>query len=742
MAADTGGEVPLHRALGLTDDEAAAIDRILGRTPNHLELAMYAVMWSEHCSYKSSRIHLRRLPTEGADVLVGPGENAGVVDVGDGIAAAFRIESHNHPSAIEPYQGAATGIGGILRDVFTMGARPIALMDPLRFGPLDDARSRWIAEGVVSGISGYGNSVGVPTVGGEVVFDETYQDNPLVNVFCLGLLPHDRLVLGRASGIGNLAVLLGSTTGRDGIGGVSVLASAGFSEDEAEQEKRPSVQVGDPFEEKRLIEACLALLDAGYVVGIQDLGGAGITCATSETASRGGVGMDVYLSEIPLREPGMEPWEVMTSESQERMLAIVEPGDLDAVLALCERWEVRASVIGTVTAGGSLRILDRLDGDLLAEVPAASLHEDAPLYDRPRQEPADRAARLAAGAEQVPPPADAGADLLSMLVDTSWIWSQYDHQLFLNTVVGPGGDATVLRLKHPVTGVDTGRGLALAADGNHRWCALDPRSGTALVVAEAVMNLACVAARPVGLVNCLNFGNPEHPEVMWQLSESIDGMAEACRALRLPVVGGNVSLYNESRGHDIAPTPVVAVLGVVDRLDRPPPGLRLVDGDAIVCIGRGARSLAGSRWAWERGFEQGSPPELDLAAHAATADLVRRLVAEGLLAGVHDTADGIGVALAEMAVQSQVGFEVASTDGAADHAWLFAESPSRVVATVATTDLPAVLAAAEAAGVPAAEVGRAGGDRLVVTGLVDVSLAQATAAWRDNLPTAMAPATH
>src|SRR4051794_17318843 len=369
---------PIHRALGLTDDEAAQIEKILGRPANHLELAMYAVMWSEHCSYKSSRLHLKRLPTEAEWVLVGPGENAGVVDVGDGIAAAVRIESHNHPSAIEPYQGAATGVGGILRDIFTMGARPIAIMDPLRFGSLDDARSRWIAEGVVNGISGYGNSVGVPTVGGETVFDETFAENPLVNVLCLGVLPVERLVLGQASGVGNLAVLLGSTTGRDGIGGVSVLASAGFSDTEADAGKRPSVQVGDPFEEKRLIEACLALLDAGLVVGIQDLGGAGLTCATSETASRGGVGMDVYISEVALREEGMEPFEVMTSESQERMLAIVTPEVLDEVLALCRRWEVRASVVGTVTAGGRLRILDRVDGEVLADVPAATLHEDAP----------------------------------------------------------------------------------------------------------------------------------------------------------------------------------------------------------------------------------------------------------------------------------------------------------------------------------------------------------------------------
>src|SRR4051794_8524113 len=417
----------VHKALGLTDDEAAEIERLLGRTPNHLELAMYAVMWSEHCSYKSSRIHLRRLPTEAPHVLVGPGENAGVIDAGDGIAVAVRIESHNHPSAVEPYQGAATGVGGILRDIFTMGARPIAVMDPLRFGPLDDQRSRWIAEGVVSGISGYGNSVGVPTVGGGTVFEECYAENPLVNVLCLGLLPKERLVLGRASGVGNVAVLLGSTTGRDGIGGVSVLASAGFGDAEAEQAKRPSVQVGDPFEEKRLIEACLDLLDRGLAVGVQDLGGAGLTCATSETAAKGGVGMDVYISEVPQREPGMEPFEVMTSESQERMLAIVTPQDLDEVLALCARWEVRASVVGTVTGdGGRLRIYDRPDRALLADAPAVSLHEDAPLYERPIRAIPPRAAA------DLPPPKDATADLLSMLMDTSWVWSQYDHQLFLN----------------------------------------------------------------------------------------------------------------------------------------------------------------------------------------------------------------------------------------------------------------------------------------------------------------------
>ncbi|HLX89149.1 MAG TPA: phosphoribosylformylglycinamidine synthase subunit PurL, partial [Acidimicrobiales bacterium] len=561
MADPPADDPSLHRALGLTDDEAARIAEILGRAPNHLELAMYAVMWSEHCSYKSSRLHLRRLPTEGPEVLVGPGENAGVVDVGDGIAVALRIESHNHPSAVEPYQGAATGVGGILRDIFTMGARPIALMDPLFFGPLDDPRNRWLVEGVVAGISGYGNSVGVPTVGGELTLAPSYARNPLVNVLCLGVMPKDRLVLGRASGAGNLAVLLGSTTGRDGIGGVSVLASAGFDEHEADASKRPSVQVGDPFEEKRLIEACLELLDRHVVVGIQDLGGAGLACATSETAGRAGMGMDVDVSVVPRREPAMEPFEVMTSESQERMLAIVTPADLAEVEEVCRRWEVRATVVGTVQAPapggtGRLRIMDGTGATatVLADVPAASLSDDAPLYARPLSPPPDLEARRADDPARLARSADAGADVLAMVADASWVWQQYDHMLFLNTVVGPGGDAAVLRLGAPGL-PPSRRGLAISTDSNPRWCAVDPRRGSAATVAESALNVACAGARPVALVNCLNFGNPEHPEVMWQLSEAVDGMSEACRALAIPVIGGNVSLYNESAGADIDPTP-------------------------------------------------------------------------------------------------------------------------------------------------------------------------------------------
>ena len=711
---------PLHRALGLTDAEASAIEAVLGRPANPLETAMFSVMWSEHCSYKSSRVHLRRLPTEAPWVLVGPGEGAGVIDAGDGIAVAMRIESHNHPSAVEPYQGAATGVGGIIRDVFTMGARPIALMDPLRFGPLDDARSRWVFEGVVRGIAGYGNAVGVPTVGGEVVFDECYRGNPLVNVFCLGVMPVSRIALGRASGAGNLAVLVGASTGRDGIGGVSVLASAGFGGDDGA--KRPSVQVGDPFEEKRLIEACLELLDRGLAVGIQDLGGAGITCAVSETASKGGMGMDVWVSEVPQREPGMTAAEVMTSESQERVLVIVAPTSLAAVREVCERWEVRASVIGTVTGTGRLRVLDRPEGEVLADVPARALEEDRPLYDRPMAPGAPVLLHeIAFG--------DAGADLLGLLADVSWVYRQYDHQLFLNTVEPPGGDAAVLRLKAPGL-PPSPRALAVSSDGNGRWCAVDPRAGAAMTVAESCLNVACAGARPVALVNCLNFGNPEHPSVMWQLSEAVDGIAEACGAFGVPVIGGNVSLYNESAGSDIDPTPIVAVLGLIDALVQRPPGVGLVDGGSLVLLGPPGRGLGGSRWAASKGARGGPLPALDLALHARLLALVAAIVADGLALAVHDVADGgLGLALAEMAVGSSVGFRVALAGGQGE---LWSEAPSRVVVCTASPD--AVLDRAAASGVAAARIGAAGGDRLVVDGVLDVAVADAEAAFRGAIP--------
>ncbi len=706
---------------------------------------MYSVMWSEHCSYKSSKVHLRRLPTEAPWVICGPGENAGVIDGGDGVAIALRIESHNHPSAVEPYQGAATGVGGILRDIFTMGARPVAVLDPLRFGTLDEPRNRWICEGVVAGVSGYGNAVGVPTVGGELVFDPTYAENPLVNVMCIGLLPKDDLVLATAEGVGNLAVLLGSSTGRDGIGGASVLASAGFGTAEEEEAKRPSVQVGDPFEEKRLIEACLEIIRRGLTVGIQDLGAAGLTGATSETSANAGLGLDVYLDEIPRREPNMEPFEVMTSESQERMLAFVTPENLDTVLAIADKWEVRHAVIGTVNASGRLRILASVDGAVEADMPSGSLTEDAPLYNRPMQEPADRAERAADDPALLPAPDDATLDVLNMLYDPAWAYRQYDHMLFLNTVSGPGADAAVLRLAAPGVPTSGTRGMAVTTDGNHRWCAADPRQGVAMVVAESTLNLACVGAVPKAVVNCLNFGNPEHPEVMWQFSETIDGMGDACRALKTPVVGGNVSFYNESRGANIDPTPVIGTIGLIESLDKRPPGSGLVHGARLVLIGPRSDVLTASKWARERhGHRGGTLPPLDLEVHKQVVDFVTGVVAEGLVAGAHDVADGgLAVALAEMAIIGNCGAQV---DGINGHGELFSEASSRAVLVVDNEHLQEFEDRLEATGLPFAHLGAANGDRLYVGGsnllpLVDVAVSDLAAARTQAVPVALAAGT-
>jgi phosphoribosylformylglycinamidine synthase subunit PurL len=751
----------LHRQLGMTDDELAAVVDELGREPTRLELAMYSVMWSEHCSYKSSRAYLSRFPTDAPWVLVGPGEGAGVVDIGDGVAIAVRIESHNHPSAVEPYQGAATGVGGIIRDVFSMGARPIALMDSLRFGSLDDARTRYLFEGVVSGISGYGNSVGVPTVGGEVVFDDTYRGNPLVNVFCLGILPKERLVLARAEGPGNLAVLLGSSTGRDGIGGASVLASASF--EEGDDAKRPAVQVGDPFEEKRLIEACLELLDAGLAVGVQDLGAAGLSCAASETAAKAGAGMDVDVARVTKREPGMNPVEVMTSESQERMLAIVEPPKLDAVLALARRWEIRATVVGRVTDTARFRVYDGLfdavgvpgenpraaaedapvvssDAPPMADVPVESLG-DGPLYRRPAARPRTQDALQAADPraqlrDKFPAGADLSGELLALLAtptiaDKTWVSRQYDHQLFLHTVVGPGGDAAVLRVK------DSSKGLVLATDGKARFCRLDPRTGGRLVVCEAARNVACGGARPIALVNCLNFGNPEHPEVMWQFAEVVEGMSDACEALGIPVIGGNVSFYNASNDEDIDPTPVVGVLGLVDELRARPPVAEWHAGEDVVVLGAVRPELGGSEWAAVvHGLDGGMPPSADLEVARVTHELLADLVRERVVAGVHDVSDGgLAVALAEMAINGGIGARVdLAVEGCTPAEACFAEPASVVVCSTDPVRTAEVLGRAAAAGVPVRVVGETGGDRLVATDAFDVTVAEAADAWRNAIP--------
>ena len=545
-------------------------------------------------------------------------------------------------------------------------------------------------------------------------------------------MPTERLVLGEATGLGNVAILFGSSTGRDGIGGVSVLASAGFDDSQDESAKRPSVQVGDPYEEKRLIEACLELLNEGLVVGIQDLGGAGFVCATSETASRGGMGMDVDVTAVHRRQEGMEPFEVMTSESQERMLAIVEPDGVDRVLELCAKWEVQASVVGKVVEGGALRILDGWEGEELANIPASSLHDAAPLYDRPMEEP-DRSGET--DPASLDAPADVWADLTDMLMDTSWVHNQYDSQLFLNTVIGPGSDATLLRLKHPTTNVDTGRGVGLTTDGNHHWCIVNPFRGTAMTVAESILNLACVGAKPLALVNNLNFGNPEHPVTMWQLSQAVDGMTEASNAFTVPVVGGNVSLYNEANGHNIDPTPVVGMLGMTGQIEHAPPGMALTEGHRLIVLGPEGSGLGGSIWARNNGAQGGDLPELDYDMHLRVAEVTRGLVSGGVVSAVHDIgAGGLGLALTEMAIAGGVGAVAARI---ADHDALFSEAPSRVIVAVAPDNMGLVENMAESMGVPLTRLGLATGDKISFKGLVEGSLEDATTQWRDRLPTAM-----
>ena len=580
----------LGHELGLRGDEYDRIVETLGRVPSVSELGMYSVMWSEHCSYKSSKVHLKTLPTEGEEILAGVGENAGVVDVGDGWAVAFKIESHNHPSFVEPYQGAATGVGGILRDIFTMGARPIAVMDPLRFGlptkadGTPDLLQRHLVDGVVRGVGGYGNCVGVANIGGELVFDDRYAGNPLVNVLAVGVLRSDRLQLAKAERAGDLAVLLGSSTGRDGIGGASVLASQEF--DEELEAKRPNVQVGDPFREKQLIECCLELYERDLISGIQDMGAAGIACSTSELASAASLGMDVDLDKIHLREASMESWEILCSESQERMMALVSPDQLDEVLAIAEKWDVPASVCGEVVEGDNLRLTR--NGELVADCPARSLADEGPTYERPMARPEWLDDLQAVDAEH-PQVDDLHAAAMALLASPNigrpdWVTQQYDHLVGAGTILGPGeGDAGVVRMP------ESRRGVAVATDGNGRWCELDPREGARRVLAESFRNVACVGARPVATTNCLNFGNPERPEIMWQFAEAVAGIGEAARALDVPITGGNVSLYNETRATPdddpvaILPTPVLGVLGLLGHLDGVVPAVqRLVHLDSLL----------------------------------------------------------------------------------------------------------------------------------------------------------------
>ena len=714
----------------------------MGRAPNFLELSLFSVMWSEHCGYKNSRPLLGRFPNEGARVVQGPGENAGVVEVGDGWALAFKMESHNHPSAVEPYEGAATGVGGIIRDILAMGARPVALLDSLRFGPLEEERNRYLFREVVRGIGGYGNAVGVPTVGGEVEFGRAYSGNPLVNAMCVGLIRVEDLVRSSATGEGNLVVLLGSKTGRDGIHGAT------FASDELTDEsetKRSNVQVGDPFCEKMLIECCLKLLDEDLLVSLQDLGAAGITSSASEMAAKGGVGIEIETDRVPLRESGMEPTEVMISESQERMLAIVEPEKVDEVLRLAERYELVGAVVGRVAEHGDLRVIHH--GEIVGTVPAEHL-ADAPVYERDvvRPQYLDGVPNL--DPNELPEPENYNAVLLQMLGHPNLrsrrpIFTQYDHQVGTDSVVLPGADAAVMRIK------DTDLGFAATTDGRGRHCYLDPRGGGAATVAEAYRNLSCVGAEPVAVTDCLNFGSPEKPDGYYQLAECIEGMSEACEVFGTPVVSGNVSLYNETDRGAIYPTPTVGMVGVIEDVNRYATSAFKREGDMVVAIGRGWRSsLAGSEYLEAvHGRVAGEPPLPDLADEKEYADLVRRLISEGLVDTAHDVSSGGEVvALAEMALSGGLGvvYEedmveglIQGKGGGRADAGLFGEGGTSFLVAVQERrwdDLQNALG-----DVPYDSIARVGGDSIKIGDLLDVKLSELREAYERDLFEAHAP---
>ncbi|HUP20611.1 MAG TPA: phosphoribosylformylglycinamidine synthase subunit PurL [Gemmatimonadota bacterium] len=727
----------LVAAHGLTESEFESIVELMGRRPNFTELGVFSLMWSEHCGYKYSRARLSELPSEGPQVVQGPGENAGAVDVGDGLAVVFKMESHNHPSAVEPYQGAATGVGGILRDVFTMGARPIALANSLRFGPLSDPHVRYLFRNVVRGIGDYGNCVGVPTVGGEVVFDESYRANPLVNAMCVGILRHEELTLGEAGRAGLAVYVLGASTGRDGIHGASLLASAELSEETAEA--RPTVQVGDPFTEKLLLEATLELIDSGAVVGIQDMGAAGLTSSSSEMAARSGTGIRIDVAKVPRREPGMTPYEVLLSESQERMLVVADEAREPGLLAIAAKWDLPCTRIGEVTADGIWRVFDG-DEEVCA-IPVPALTDEVPKYvrevPRPGYVDALHAWEPAPGWLDGRDPLDDLETLLDAptIASKRWVWEQYDHHVRTSTVIGPGADAAVLRIR------GTDRAIALAVDGNGRWVWCDPYRGAALAVAEAARNLAAVGARPLAVTDCLNFGNPEKDPVYWQFVEAIRGIADACRALDTPVVSGNVSFYNESPAGAVHPTPTIGMIGVLDDAERriPPDGGR--PGDVLIeAGGPGAHLGASSFLHAVLGETAGRPPEPDLAAERALGDALRDLAAVGLATAARDVSDGgLAVAAAEILFAQVPGIGLSlSLAGGDAFGSLFGEDGARALVAVRPGSLEAALAALEARGVPARVAGRlTDEDRFAVDGVGERPREGIENTWRDAIPRRM-----
>jgi phosphoribosylformylglycinamidine synthase subunit PurL len=728
----------LARGLGLTAEEYDRIIQRLGREPSYTELGLFSALWSEHCAYKHSRVFLKRLPTTAPHLLQGPGENAGAVDIGDGWAIVFKIESHNHPSFIEPFQGAATGVGGILRDIFTMGARPIAILDSLRFGDPADPRTRHLINGVVSGISWYGNCFGCPTVGGEIAFSPEYAGNPLVNVMCVGLVRADRIFRAKAEGVGNPVFYVGNKTGRDGIHGAT-MASATF--DEQSEAKRPTVQVGDPFTEKLLLEACLEVMQTGAVVGIQDMGAAGLACCTSEMPARSGTGMEVEISRVPQRETRMTPYEILLSESQERMLLVAQRGREDEVRRVFARWELDAVEIGRVTKDGTLTVRER--GEIVAEVPVDAL-ADGPRYEKPTAPPAWLAELHAFDALSLPEPADYGETLVTLcasptIASKEWAFRQYDQQVGTNTLVLPGSDAAVLRIK------GTRRAIAVSTDGNGRQVFLDPRRGAAMAVCEAARNVACSGGRPLGVTDCMNFGSPERPEILWQFAEAIEGIREACQALEVPVVGGNVSFYNETVGQAVLPTPVIGVVGVLDEAGRLATQSFKAPGHRIAVLGPDAVSLGGSEYLWAlHGRLAGRLAALDLEVERRVQAAVRAAVGAGLVSAAHDCSEGgLAVALAEGAATgpAPVGCEVSVPGAARADLVLFGEGPSRVVVTVEPARVREFEALMAESAIPWRWIGMTGGDRVVIrTGeqVVDVAVDRIVHAWRSGFERHMA----
>jgi len=739
----TGAEpkVTLDLALdaGLTAEEYDRILARLRREPTYAELGLFSALWSEHCAYKHSRVFLSRLPQSGPHVLQGPGENAGAIDIGHGWAVVFKIESHNHPSFIEPFQGAATGVGGILRDIFTMGARPIAILDSLRFGELDSAKTRQLVNGVVSGISWYGNCFGCPTVGGEIAFAPEYAGNPLVNVMCVGLVRADQIFRARAEGPGNPVFYVGNKTGRDGIHGAT-MASATF--DEHAEERRPTVQVGDPFTEKLLLEACLEVMRTGAVVGIQDMGAAGLACCTAEMPARSGTGMDVELSRVPQRERAMTPYEILLSESQERMLLVAARGREEEVRRIFARWELDAVEIGRVTEGGELTA--RLNGEVVAQVPVDFL-ADAPRYRKPTREPADLAERRGFDPLTLPQELDHAATLLGLLASPTiaskeWAFRQYDQQVGINTLVLPGSDAAVLRVK------GTPRAIAVSTDGNGRQVFLDPRIGAAMAVCEAARNVSCSGGEPRGVTDCMNFGSPERPEILWQFAEAIEGIALACRALELPVVGGNVSFYNETSGQAVLPTPIIGVVGVLDDAARRATQWFKGPGHRVALLGPEAVSFGGSEYLWTRHRRlAGALAPLDFDTERRVQRAVRAAVAAGLVATAHDCSEGgVAVALAESCLTGRelVGCEAALPAAARADLTLFGEGPSRVLVAVEANDAREFEGLMAESAIPWRWIGTTGGDRLVIRigtdTVVDVDAGRLEHAWRSGFERHMA----